>query len=250
MVMALIAIVELRSQGQGNNNSNSADKQQQGREFESQFPIANLKDTNTLTHAEREKRRKKSRRYDGYKNAIGENIKIITSSRHWAVGLPALPVLQSDAVVIGSIENAKAFITDECAAVYSEFELKIENVLKNDTYNPLAVGAQITIEREGGRVRTSSGRIGISFTNGMGMPRIGKRYLFFLTHRFPETAEKEETDFYIVTAYELRDGRVYPMDNPGGGTHPIANKYKNADETTLLRDLQVVLDQATLNPHD
>jgi hypothetical protein len=250
MVIALIAVVALRGHGQNSDNTSSPDKRQQVEEFESQFPIVNLNEAGTLTQAEMEKRHRKSRRYDGYKNAIGENIEVITSSRHWAEGLPALPVLQSDAIVIGQVKNSKAFVTEENTAVYSEFELKIEDVLSNDKCNALAPAEQITIEREGGRVKTSSGRIGISFTNGMGMPRIGKRYLFFLTHKFPEAADKEESDFYIVTAYELRGGRVYPIDNPGGGTHPIAKRYNSADEATLLSDLQAALGQATSNSHN
>lgn len=248
VVITVVAIVALRGHGQSGDHANSYVRQQR-EDFDNQFPITDLQDADALTPAGLEKRRKKSKRYGGYKNAVGEQTEVITSSRHWAAGLDALPVLQSDAVVIGHVKNSQALLTEGNAAVYSEFELQIENVLKNDKCKPLASGEEITVEREGGRIRTRSGRVGISFTVGMGMPRTGKRYLFFLSHQFPEARDEEGRDFYIVTAYELKGGLVYPIDSPGGGTHLIASKYKSASEATLLKDLQTALNQENLNPH-
>jgi hypothetical protein len=232
MVTALTAIATLRGQEQTGVNANAADQQRE--EFESQFPVADFQ-PDTSPH-----RRAKGKRYDGAKNAIGENIEVVSSSRHWAEGLPALPVQQSDAIVIGQVKKAEAFVTDERTAVYSEFEVQVSDILKNDGGSPLILGSSLTAGREGGRVRTPSGRIGIFFTNGMGLPRVGKRYVLFLSHQFPY-GDKQDGDFYIVTAYELKAGSVYPIDNPGGGTHPIARKYKDADEVTFLEDLQRAL---------
>ena len=83
----------------------------------------------------------------------------------------------------------------------------------------------------------------------MGMPRLGKRYVLFLTHNFPYGAEDEQ-DYYILTAYELTGGHVIPIDNPGGGTHPIASKYKDADETTFLNDLRLAIKQSLSDPQN
>lgn len=243
----LIIVGTLRGQVPPNPNKLS-DKEQQRLEFESQFPIAELNPTEIPSREEQAKRRAKSKRYDGQQNSINDDLEVTFSTRHWAEGLPALPVLQSNTIVIGKVRKAAAFVTDERSAVYSEFEIEPEEFLKNDDSNPLSAGNPLIVEREGGRVRRSSGRIGMSFTNGMGMPRVGRRYVFFLTHAFPYGGQQEQ-DFYILTAYELNAGHVYPIDDPGGGTHPIS-KYKNADEATLLRNLKSAIAQTAASPHD
>jgi hypothetical protein len=69
------------------------------------------------------------------------------------------------------------------------------------------------------------------------MPKVGSKYLFFLTHDFPWFGHLKD-DLYLLTAYELRDGRVFPLDNPGGGTHPISTVYREKAETILFNDLE------------
>jgi hypothetical protein len=66
------------------------------------------------------------------------------------------------------------------------------------------------------------------------MPRVGGRYLFFLTHQF-ETPNDTQKDFYLLTGYELRDGQVRLLDDTLPG-HPITS-YDGTSETTLLSDL-------------
>ena len=66
------------------------------------------------------------------------------------------------------------------------------------------------------------------------MPRVGGRYLLFLTHDF-ETPNDTGKDFYLLTGYELRDGQVRLLDDTRPG-HPIT-RYDGATETTLLNDL-------------
>jgi hypothetical protein len=243
---AVTTVVGLRGQAPDNRNSASSEEKLK-LEFESQFPIADYNQTEVADPQERIKRSAKSKLFNGHKNDINENIEVISSSRHWADKLPALPVLQSDAVIIGKGRTAKAFITDENSAVYSEFEIEVREVLKNDN-NLLSLGSLAVAEREGGRVKTPSGRIGISFTDGMGMPRLGKQYVFFLTHNFPYGGKREQ-DYYILTAYELDAEHIRPIDNPGGGTHPIA-RYTNADKTTFLNELRSAIEHSVANPQN
>jgi hypothetical protein len=62
------------------------------------------------------------------------------------------------------------------------------------------------------------------------------------THGFPLGGETD--DFYILTGYELRSGRIFPLDklNPG---HPIT-RYEGADEVSFRNDLRVAVANATL----
>lgn len=77
-----------------------------------------------------------------------------------------------------------------------------------------------------------AGHEALVWVAGLNMPQVKKRYLLFLKER------DTEDNFYILAGYELRDGKVYPLDNPGGGTHPLATTYVGADEAAFLADVQ------------
>ena len=79
-----------------------------------------------------------------------------------------------------------------------------------------------------------SGRIVLSWVSHQNMPRVGGRYLLFLTHQF-ETPNDTPKDFYLLTGYELREGQVHLLDDTLPG-HPIT-RYDGTSETTLLSDL-------------
>lgn len=131
--------------------------------------------------------------------------------------------------------SAEAHFSDDQTDVYSEFVVQLSDVLKNDDKASLGVGNSVVLERSGGRVRFPSGKVMVSATNGQDMPRVGKRYLFFLTHEGPNARIYD--DFLILTGYELRAGLVFPLDKPGAGYAA----YKGASETLLLKDLAAAL---------
>src|SRR5437868_13857474 len=91
-----VAVNPLHSQERGS-KSNLPEKEQQRREFESQFPIAELNPAEVSSPEEQAKRRAKSKRYGGQPNSIHEDMYVTVSTRHLAVGLPALPVQQNNA---------------------------------------------------------------------------------------------------------------------------------------------------------
>jgi hypothetical protein len=153
----------------------------------------------------------------------------IYSTTDWDVRLPALPVERSAAVVIGRVTSAHAYITPNKTGIYSEFQVVIDTVVKNDPNNVINAEATITVERNGGRARMPSGRIVISWVSHQHMPQVGGRYLLFLTHDF-QTPNDTGKNFYLLTGYDLRDGRVRLLDDTQPG-HPIT-RYNGATETT------------------
>jgi hypothetical protein len=120
--------------------------------------------------------------------------------------LPALPVMRSNLVVLGEVLAAQAYLSNDQTGIYSEFSIRIEDVLKNNDVEPLTNGCLIDIEREGGRIRFPSGRIHWYSVDKENMPLVGRRYVFFLTRGSREEA------FHILTAYELRGNKVFPLD--------------------------------------
>lgn len=175
--------------------------------------------------------------HNKYAPRIGETSDGIFIIDDWEMGLPALPASRSSAVIIGEITDAQAHLSDDETTIYSEFTVRIERVVKKDTQVQLTVGNSAIIERVGGRVRLPSGKIVIAQTNHQDLPHVGKRYALFLTHEFSDG--KNYDDFQLLTGYELRSGRVFPLDKllPG---HPITS-YTDTSETLFLNDLAKAL---------
>lgn len=201
----------------------------------SRFPIVDFYDPEPLDPNEKKVREAKGRRYSNRPRPqfTDESFQNFTNN-DWDVGLPALPVERSAAVVIGKVISARAHLTPDKAEIYSEFRIDIDAVVNNDPANIIKDDATITVERKGGRARMPSGRLVLSWVSHQNMPRLGGRYLLFLTHHF-ETPNDTGKDFYILTGYELRDGQVHMLDDTLPG-HPIT-RYKGEPETTLLSDL-------------
>ncbi len=204
----------------------------------SQFPTVEYPGRKVLT----EKQQTRSKKYNSRAPVIKEDTDKIFLISDWDLRLPALPVKISAAVVIGEVTDAQAYLSGDQTKIYSEFVVQIHQVIKNDNKNPLGPGNSMIVERSGGRVRFPSGKVVVSATNHQDLPRIGKRYLFFLTHEGPDARDYD--DFHILTGYELRDGRVFPLDKPGPG-HPIT-AYKGATETLLLNELAIALGDTSL----
>jgi hypothetical protein len=158
---------------------------------------------------------------------------------------PALPVTQSNAIAIGQVIAAQAHLSNDRTRVYSEFQVRVEEVLKNDNIGPLVSGGLITTERAGGRVRFSSGKTLLRGSYGRSMPRLERRYLFFLKYN------NQGQDYSIITAYELRDRRVFPLDGSRKGSEETpafaANRtYENAEEASFVREVQSAMEKARL----
>lgn len=120
--------------------------------------------------------------------------------------LPALPVSQSTAVVIGDVISAQAYLSNDRSGIYSEFTVTVLEVLKNSEGETFTVSSSVDVEREGGRIRFPSGRTHWYAVNHQNIPLIGHRYVFFLKRDTPDEA------YHIITAYEFRNSKVIPLD--------------------------------------
>jgi hypothetical protein len=158
--------------------------------------------------------------------------------------LPAFPLGRSAIVAVGAVVDSQAYLSDDKTGIYSEFSIRIEEVLKNDRLGPTFPGSLVVAERVGGRVRFPSGRIILYGNREEGMPRQGRRYVFFL--------ERQDQQYSLLTAYELLSDRVYPLDGrnaPGGkGALSIGDEYENSDATRFLSELQRAIAKYSQTP--
>jgi hypothetical protein len=206
-------------------------------EITEQLPIADATAPEPTDPDKRAKRQKKSKRYDSLGS---EQIKEApypyqrTWSTHWWQGLSAIPVAQSDIVLIGEIIDAQAHLSSDKTGVYSEFTVRAVEVFKNDVNAPLYPGSIVSVERFGGAVRFPSGVIQRYTTRNQRMPLAGRQYVLFLKHT------DQEQDFSLVTGYELRGQHVIPLDGTSveGGEKLPFDDYKGAEVSSFLKSVR------------
>lgn len=130
-----------------------------------------------------------------------------------------IPASSSDAVVIGTVLGAKAYLDNSKTFIYSEYQVRVDDLLKQDTACStgtevcvpvtLASGAQVIVSRLGGTIHFASGNSRQAAMYNEGFPAVGSQYILFLYRA------RTATEYSIVfrSAYELRNGRIYPLDD-------------------------------------
>lgn len=235
IVVAAATTTALRSQGQDGSSRN----ERRVKPDETEWPLVEYDAPEPADLSKRVKRQARGRKYDksrilGSSEVAGAAV----NSESLILILPALPVAESDVIVSGKMTAAQAYLSNDKTNVYSEFTLSVDEVLKNDGGEPLAVGSSIEMEREGGRVKFPSGQVFWYAIERERMPRVGRRYVLFLKRGDSEQA------FHLSTGYELRTGKVFPLDS-----HPKFNIYNEVDEITFLNKLRdVIVNPSQITP--
>jgi hypothetical protein len=121
---------------------------------------------------------------------------------------PGIPV-SNTAVVIGTVLGGKAFINKNHTIVYSDYQLRIDEILRPDASGTLAVGSEVVASRPGGAMHFPSGHTTYVFNHGHGLPEIGSQYILFLFKAVPNQPEYE---IGFDSGYQLKNGRVYSLD--------------------------------------
>jgi hypothetical protein len=193
-----------------------------------QLPIIDFNTSESTTASEQSRREEKGKRYNFGQSPITESMGGggVERTYHWPESFPALPVAESTTIIVGRVSNAQAHLSANKSGVYSEVTITIDEVLKDKM--GIKLGASIIAEREGGRVRFSSGSLYSHYVVGRGIPRVGGCYLFFLERI-------NDGDFLILTAYQFLENRVIPLDDSRSAHF---EQYKGSDETTFKNEVK------------
>jgi hypothetical protein len=185
-----------------------------GYEDFSMYPVVDYNAPETTNAVELEERKLKNQRYD--------NKGFVLTNPHpddGGVALdeeaplpPAIPVAESNLIVIGKINDTKAVLSNDKSGIYSEYTFQISEVLKRDSSKKVDLGKAITIDRAGGSVRYPNGQKVIYRVSGKNLPRVGSEYVLFLTSDKESLHDKRSPNYEILTGYEFRDGKVNPLD--------------------------------------
>ncbi|HKS09553.1 MAG TPA: hypothetical protein VJS13_08410 [Pyrinomonadaceae bacterium] len=157
---------------------------------------------------------------------------VFTPEPHFT--FPALPVAESDLVVVGTIGSGQAHVSENKRNIFSEFTLIVESVLKSK--DPAVVqGSVLTVDRIGGHVKYPNGQKVLYRVFGMNMPQTGSRYLVFLTPKH------DKADLSILTAYELTPEGVAPLDEE----LPQVRNLTGVSEKDILQRVRELLPNAS-----
>lgn len=191
---------------------------------EDRYPVVESEEVEPSDPAKRAKLKRQKERYD--KDAPfshpGPKDAEVAFLPEWQFNFPALPVAKSDVIVIGEVLTAEAHRSENRLNVFSNFEMKVNEVLKGSN---LTAGSVINVQRVGGFVNYPNGNKVLFRLVGNGMPAVGGRYAFFLNVL--------GEDYSILTGYELGPEGVMPLDNSRQ-----FEAYRRTTETDFLRALR------------
>lgn len=110
----------------------------------------------------------------------------------------------SDAVLIGIVKDRASFITAEGTFVFTDYDLAVEVVLKNNAASLLHPSDQISITRPGGNIQLDGHNIR-ALDESLGPLVIGSRYLLFLDYIQSTGAYKA---FYSQGSFRVEGNRA------------------------------------------
>ena len=115
---------------------------------------------------------------------------------------PSLPIAESSVIVVGKIVGTIAYLSNDKQGVYTEFTIRVSERLKTDGKS---LSKTVLADREGGVVTYPVSAHVLYQDSQFHLPLLGNTYLMFLTR-------DDSPNFRILTAYELKDGQVTPIE--------------------------------------
>ena len=176
-------------------------------EAKKHFPTAEYEESDLPDPEKNAAKKEKQKRHNNFKFVAKDPQPWQTESVFIPEGnfdFPALPVSTSQLIVVARVAEASAHLSERKMNVYSEFLVAVKAVLKAPNKG-IIENSLLTIERLGGNVRYPNGQKVLFRVSGWNMPKLGGEYLFFLNSR-------NKLDWEIVTAYELTETGVLPLD--------------------------------------
>jgi hypothetical protein len=156
-----------------------------------------------------------------------------------------MPFDASDVVVVGTVTAGQSYLSNDKRDIYSEFKVKLQEIIQNSDTVYLRTSDSIDIQRKGGAIRLPSGKVLTRALRADSMPEIAGRYLLFLKY------DQSTEDYTVLNGYQLAGNEVYRLDdlswtdsNYPKLVHPLRSEGVTEDQF-LARAKSVLLSQKT-----
>lgn len=209
MVVLTTLAISFGTMSSHSQRDNSKVQGNEGYQDWGKYAVADYDTPESENEAEREKRKLKNSRYDDqgwvHKNphpdtgAVGRFDELIPP--------PIIPADESDLVIVGEIVNVSAHLSNDKRGVYSEFKIRVDQILKSDASQKIEQADFVTADRAGGFVRYPNGQKVLYRLSERALPDVGNEYVFFLR------SDKQSPNYEILTLYELKDVGVIQLDH-------------------------------------
>jgi hypothetical protein len=131
----------------------------------------------------------------------------------------------ADAIIVGGVTSKSSQLTEDQDFIFTDYELKVEEVIKNNASDPITPIAEITVSSPGGKIQLNN-RIVEAIDLSFPPLIVGERYLLFL----------KSTS--IAGGYKAvnKESRFH-LTNGGVETIPIPNNRINAKNKPKPKNL-------------
>lgn len=152
----------------------------------------------------------------------------------------------ADAVVVGNVRNKSSHLSDDEKFIYTEYEISVQNILKNNSASPIEVGNNIELARPGGIIKLNNRQIRIEDLSYAPLQK-DKQYLLFL--KFVPSidgyiAASPEGDFVLENnSFKTLSKRELPKELLSGESrqtllNDVRNSISAGCKQNLRRDKQ------------
>lgn len=125
----------------------------------------------------------------------------------------------ADAVVVGEVKNKASLLTEDEDFIFTDYDIIVEEVIKNNASDPIAPNAEITVSNPGGKIQLINR---IVEAKDLSFPPlvIGERYLLFLKSTSVSGGYKAVN---AESRFHLTNGNVEAVPNPSIRKHKPNN---------------------------
>jgi hypothetical protein len=139
-----------------------------------------------------------------------------------------------DAVVVGKVDSQISMMTSDETTIFTDVQISVKRILKDNSQQPLKVGSEITVDRPGGSVSVNGRKFSYTM-EGFQNFTVGGEYLLFLNFM------NDSKDYYQVggRVFEIREGLLLSMDS----VVRSIDISKKQDATSALADVAAAVQQ-------
>lgn len=135
----------------------------------------------------------------------------------------------SNAVVVGTLKAKASALTGNGEFIFSDFQMNVEDVLKDNPEHPIKPKSDIIITRPGGTLEIN-GRTVYAVTLGFRPFQIGSRYVLFLNY-IPATG--------AYRPFAERSFRLLPTGvSPLSPNRPYKDLHSEGDPTAFIQEVR------------